>query len=62
MNINKKHVMKYLIQFIIVSLSAYCLSPCNLKVSFAVIIGLLSASIFAIIDTFYPIIVYKDKR
>ena len=62
MNINKKHIMKYLLQFIIVSLSAYCLSPCNLKISFAVIIGLLSASVFAIIDTFYPIIVYKDKR
>jgi len=62
MNINKKHLMKYLLQFIIVSLTAYCLSPCNLKVSFAVTMGLLSASVFAIVDTFYPIIVYKDRK
>lgn len=62
MNINKKHLLKYLIQFIIVSLTAYCLSPCNLKVSFAVVIGLLSASVFAILDTFYPMIVHKDRK
>ena len=62
MNINKKHLLKYLIQFIIVSLTSYCLSPCNLKVSFAVTIGLLSASVFAILDTFYPMIVHKDRK
>ena len=62
MNINKKHLLKYLIQFIIISLTAYCISPCNLKTSFAVIIGILSASIFALLDTFYPMIVHRDKK
>jgi len=54
--------MKYLLQLIIVSLTAFCLSPCNLKVSFAVTIGLISASVFAMIDTFYPMIVRKDRE
>ena len=53
--------MKYLIQFILVSLTSYTLSPCTLKVSFAMTIGLISASIFALLDTYYPIVVYKKK-
>lgn len=61
MILNTKNLMKYLLQLIIVSLTAFCLSPCNLKVSFAVTIGLISASLFAIIDTFYPMIIHKDK-
>ena len=62
MYLNKKNLLKYLLQFIIVSLTSYCVSPCNLKLSFALIIGLVSASTFAIIDTYYPIIVFKDKQ
>ena len=61
MYLNTKNLLKYLLQFLIVSLTAYTLSPCNLKISFAVTIGLISASIFALIDTYYPIVVYKDK-
>jgi hypothetical protein len=53
--------MKYLIQFILVSLTSYTLSPCTLKVSFAMTIGLISASIFALLDTYYPIVVYKEN-
>ena len=53
--------MKYLLQLIIVSLTAYTLSPCNLKMSFAITIGLISASVFALIDTYYPIVVYKES-
>jgi hypothetical protein len=62
MILNTKNLMKYLLQLIIVSLTAFCLSPCNLKVSFAVTIGLISASVFAMIDTFYPMIVRKDRE
>ena len=47
MYLNTKNLLKYLLQFLIVSLTAYTLSPCNLKVSFAVTIGLISASIFS---------------
>ena len=45
MYLNTKNLLKYLLQFLIVSLTAYTLSPCNLKISFAVTIGLISESI-----------------
>jgi hypothetical protein len=61
MYLNKKNILKYSLQFLIVSLTSYTLSPCNLKVGFAVTIGLISASVFALIDTYYPIVVYKNK-
>ena len=61
MYLNRKNLMKYLLQLIIVSLTAYTLSPCNLKMSFAVTIGLISAAVFALIDTYYPIVVYKES-
>ncbi len=61
MYLNTKNLMKYLLQLIIVSLTAYTLSPCNLKMSFAITIGLISASVFALIDTYYPIVVYKES-
>ena len=60
MYLNTKNLLKYLLQFLIVSLIAYTLSPCTLKVSFAITVRLISASIFALIDTYYPIVVYKD--
>jgi len=62
MILNTKNLMKYLLQLIIVGMTSYLLSPCNLKISFAVTIGLISASIFAIIDTFYPMIVSRDNK
>ena len=62
MYLNTKNLMKYLLQLIIVSLTAYTLSPCNLKMSFAVTIGLISAAVFALIDTYYPIVVYKEHN
>ena len=62
MYLNKNHLMKYLLQMILVSLISYCISPCKLNFNFAIIMGLLSASIFAIVDTFYPMIIYKDKK
>ena len=61
MYINKNNLFKYLIQFIIVSLTVYNLSPCNIKLTFSLLIGLISASLFAIIDTFYPIIIDKEE-
>ena len=60
MYLNTKNLIKYLLQLIIVSLTAYTLSPCNLKMSFAITIGLISAAVFALIDTYYPIVVYKE--
>jgi hypothetical protein len=62
MYLNTKNLMKYLIQFILVSLTSYTLSPCTLKMSFAATIGLISASIFALLDTYYPIVIHKENH
>ena len=59
MYINKKNIIKYLIQFIIVTITSYLISPCPLKIPFAITVGLISASTFAIVDTYYPVVVYK---
>lgn len=61
MYINKNNLIKYLIQFIFVTLTVYNLSPCKIKISYSMLIGLISASLFAIIDTFYPIIIDKEE-
>jgi len=61
MYINKINLLKYFIQLIIVSISVYSLSPCNIDISLSIIIGMISASVFAILDTYYPMIIYKHK-
>ena len=59
MYLNRKNLLKYLLQFIVVALTSYLISPCRLKIPFAITVGLVSASTFAIIDTYYPIIIHK---
>ncbi len=61
MEINKKHIIKYIIQFICVSISTYLLSPCDIKYKFSIIIGLISSSIFAILDYSYPIVITNQN-
>ena len=61
MYLNKSNVMKYLLQFIIVAVTVHTLSPCKIKVQTSLLVGLISASLFAIIDTYFPMVVYKDK-
>ena len=53
-NFNATHFIKYIIQFICVSTASYLLSPCSIKKTFAIFIGILSASIFAVLDYMYP--------
>ena len=55
--INKKHIIKYLIQLLIVSLSVYLLSPCNISYNLSILVGLISSSIFAILDIMFPLII-----
>ena len=59
MYLNRKNLLKYLLQFIVVALTSYLISPCRLKILFAITVGLVSASTFAIIDTYYPIVIHK---
>jgi hypothetical protein len=61
MYLNKNNLIKYFLQLIIVSISSYSLSPCNIEVSLSLLIGLISASIFAILDIYYPIIINKSE-
>jgi len=59
---NFKNLCKYIIQVILVSIASYCLSPCDVKIPFALSIGLISATIFVILDMYYPMIVYDKKN
>jgi hypothetical protein len=61
MYLNKNNIMKYLLQLIIVAVTVHTLSPCKIKVQTSLLVGLISASLFAIIDTYFPMVVYKDK-
>ncbi len=60
MYINKINLLKYCVQLIVVSISVYSLSPCKIEILLSIIIGLISASIFAILDTYYPMVIYKS--
>lgn len=55
--INKKHFIKYFVQLVIVTIASYLLSPCKVKLIFALTLGFISASLFAILDTLYPFII-----
>jgi len=61
MYINLNNFTKYMIQFIIVSIASYCLSPCKVNCNFAILLGLISSSLFALIDNYYPIVVYQKN-
>ena len=55
MNIN--NCLKYFTQLIIVTIASYLLSPCKVKLPFAMTLGFISSSLFAILDTMYPLVV-----
>ena len=57
MGLNKRNCIKYCIQLSLVTISSYLLSPCQIKLSFALTLGLISTSIFSILDVMYPIII-----
>lgn len=61
MYINKNNLLKYVIQFTIVAIFSYTLSPCKVNYNFAILLGLISSSLFALIDNYYPIIVYEKN-
>lgn len=61
MFINHNNLLKYIIQLIVVSVASYCLSPCKVNCNFALLLGLISSSLFALIDNYYPTIVYQKN-
>ena len=62
MNINLNNSIKYFSQLIVVTIASYLLSPCKVKLPFAMTLGFISSSLFAILDTMYPYIVLEDKK
>jgi len=54
LNLNKEHLLKYLIMFIVVTTATLVIPTCGVLKSQAVIVGLLASTTFAIIDMNYP--------
>ena len=58
--INTGNAVKYFIMFFVVTTATKIIPTCGVLQEHAIYVGLISASIFALIDTYYPIVVYKD--
>jgi len=53
-NINKENLLKYLIMFVVVTGATLVIPTCGVLKSQAVMVGLLAATTFAVIDMNYP--------
>ena len=53
-HINKEHLLKYLIMFVVVSSATLVIPTCGVLKSQAIMVGLLASTTFAIIDMTYP--------
>ena len=51
---NKNNLIKYLIMFVVVTISTLIIPTCGVLQSQAIYVGLIAASTFAIIDMNYP--------
>jgi len=60
-HLNKEHLLKYLIMFIVVTVATLVIPTCGVLKSQAVMVGILSATTFAIIDMNYPHNVYINE-
>ena len=56
------HLIKYMTQFILVTIASYILSPCKVKCTFAMSLGFISSTIFVLLDNQYPMIVLKEEK
>ena len=59
--LNKEHVIKYLCMFIVVTVSTLIIPTCGVLRSQAVMVGLLAATTFVIIDMNYPNNIYINE-
>ena len=59
---NYNHLIKYLSQFIFVTFTTYHYSPCNNNINFSMTLGALSATIFVILDMYYPYVIVKQNN
>jgi len=59
--LHKDHLLKYLIMFLVVTVSTLVIPTCGVLKSQAVTVGLLAGTTFAILDMSYPKRVYIDS-
>tara|TARA_Y100001958_G_scaffold159959_1_gene164668 strand:+ start:1875 stop:2087 length:213 start_codon:yes stop_codon:yes gene_type:complete len=61
--INTDKLFKYVIMFVVVTLSAYTIPTCGVMQKHAVYVGLIASSTYAMIDKCYPhYIIRKDNN
>jgi len=61
LTLRKDHLLKYLLMFIVVSVATLVIPTCGVLRSQAIMVGLLAATTFAIIDTMHPNNVYINE-
>lgn len=60
-NLNKTHLLKYMIMFVVVMSSTLVIPTCGVLQSQAATVALLAATTFAILDMSYPKQIYIDS-
>jgi len=61
LHLNKEKLLKYLIMFVVVTVATLVIPTCGVLRSQAVIVGILAATTFAVIDMVYPHNVYINE-
>jgi len=61
LHLNKENLLKYLIMFVVVTGATLVIPTCGVLRSHAVMVGVLAATTFAIIDMNYPNNVYINQ-
>ena len=59
-NINNNNLVKYVIMFVVVTISTRVIPTCGVLKQHALYVGMIAASTFALIDTCYPNYVVVD--
>ena len=60
LQLNQTNLIKYVIMFVVVTVSTGVIPTCGVLQQHAVYVGLIAASTFALIDTCYPNYVVVD--
>jgi len=61
LHLNKEHLLKYMIIFVVVTTSTLIIPTCGVLKSQAISVGIIAATTFAIIDMNYPNYVYINQ-
>tara|TARA_Y100000817_G_scaffold309123_1_gene297805 strand:- start:374 stop:565 length:192 start_codon:yes stop_codon:yes gene_type:complete len=60
---NLKHLFKYLIMLIVITVSTFYIPNCSIINEHAIYIGLLAATTFVLLDKYVPtVIIIKDEH